>query len=196
MLRARIVFMLDLFSVILMAYPFSYAQSKPDSALPDAAAIRPRFLKIIHRPCVPLDPQLRPAGTARGLSATHLTFAADAEERVPGIVIRSEKSAGRRPAVIVLHGTGDSKEGMLDLASELAARGFVALSIDGRYHGERTKSGYDDAILRAYETGTEHPFLYDTVWDVLRLSDYLDTRADVDPKRIGVLGLSKGGMAA
>ena len=194
MLRARIVFMLDLFSVILMAYPFSYAQSKPDSALPDAAAIRSRFLKIIDRPRVPLDPQLRPAGTARRLTATHFTFAADAEERVPGIVIRPEKSAGRRPAVIVLHGTGDSKEGMLDLAGELAARGFVAVAIDGRYHGERTKSGYDEAIFRAYKTGKEHPFLYDTVWDVMRLIDYLETRDDVDPKRIGVIGISKGGM--
>src|SRR5436190_10730439 len=194
MLRARIVFILDLFSLILMAYPCSYAQSKPDSTLPDAAAIRARFLKIIDRPRVPLDPQLRPAGTARGLTATHFTFAADAEERVPGIVIRSEKSAGRRPAVIVLHGTGDSKEGMLDLASELAARGFVAVAIDGRYHGERTKSGYDDAILRAYKTGKEHPFLYDTVWDVMRLIDYLETRDDIDPKRIGVIGFSKGGI--
>src|SRR6058998_4422341 len=194
MLRTRIVFMLDLFSVILIAYAFSYAQSKPDSALPDAAAIRSRFLEIIDRPRVPLDPQLRPAGTARGLTATHFTFAADAEERVPGIVIRPEKTAGRRPAVILLNGTGDSKEGMLDLASELAARGFVAVAIDGRYHGERTKSGYDDAILRAYKTGKEHPFLYDTVWDVMRLIDYLETRQEVDAARIGVLGISKGGM--
>src|SRR5947199_1027816 len=194
MLRARIVFILDLFSLILMAYPCSYAQSKPDSTLPDAAAIRARFLKIIDRSLLPLDPQLRPSGTARRLTATHFTFAADAEERVPGIVIRSEKSAGRGPSVMVLHGTGDSKEGMLDLAGELAARGFLAVAIDGRYHGERTKTGYDDAIFRAYKTGKEHPFYYDTVWDVMRLIDYLETRDDVDPKRIGLIGFSKGGM--
>jgi predicted esterase len=98
--------------------------------------------------------------------------------------------------VILLHGTGDSKEGMLDLASALAARGFLAAAIDGRYHGERTRNGYDDAILRAYKTGKEHPFLYNTVWDVMRLIDYLETRDDVDPKRIGVIGISKGGMEA
>src|SRR5207247_4754279 len=76
----------------------------------------------------------------------------------------------------------------------LAAGGFLAAAIDGRYHGERTKAGYDDAILRAYRTGKEHPFLYDTVWDVMRLIDYLETRDDVDPKRIGVIGISKGGI--
>jgi dienelactone hydrolase len=113
---------------------------------------------------------------------------------VPGIVIQPEKAAGRRPAVIALHGTGDSKEGMLDVASALAARGFLAVAIDGRYHGERTKTGYDEAIFHAYKTGKEHPFYYDTVWDVMRLIDYLETRNDVDPKRIGLIGISKGGI--
>jgi dienelactone hydrolase len=126
--------------------------------------------------------------------ATHFTIAVETGERVPGIIVRSEKAAARRPAVILLHGTGDSKEGLLDLAGELAIRGFLAVAIDGRYHGERTKTGYDDAILRAYLTGKEHPFLYDTVWDVMRLIDYLETRDDVDPKRIGLMGISKGGM--
>ena len=77
MLRARIVFILDLFSVILMAFPFLYAQSKPDSTLPDAAAIRSRFLKIIDRPRVPLDPKLRLGGASQGLTATRFTFATD-----------------------------------------------------------------------------------------------------------------------
>jgi dienelactone hydrolase len=151
----------------------------------DPAAVRAHFLKIIDRPRVPLNPELR---------GTHLTFASEAQERVPAILLRPEKATGRRPAVILLHGTGDSKEGMADVAQAMAMRGFVAVAIDGRYHGERTKGGYDDAIFRAYKTGKEHPFYYDTVWDVMRLIDYLETRDDVDPKRIGLLGISKGGI--
>src|SRR6185503_9147515 len=42
--------------------------------------------------------------------------------------------------------------------------------------------------------GGEHPFYYDTVWDVMRLVDYLKTRRDVDAKRIGLIGISKGGI--
>jgi predicted esterase len=160
----------------------------------DAAPTRARFLKIIDRPHVSLDPELRPIKAPKGMAATYFTFATDASERVPAILIQPEKPSGRLPAVIALHGTGDSKEGMLDVAAEIASRGFVAVVMDGRYHGERTKSGYDEAILRAYKTGKEHPFLYDTVWDVMRLIDYLETRNDVDPKRIGVIGISKGGM--
>ena len=194
MLRARIVFAVNLLSIIFIACLSSYAQSTAGSTALDKASVRSRFLKIIDRTRVPVDPKLRAGGASQGLTATHFTFATDVDERVPGIIIRQERAAGRRPAVIVLHGTGDSKEGMLDWASELAMRGFLAVAIDGRYHGERIKTGYDEAILRAYKTGKEHPFLYDTVWDVMRLIDYLETRDDVDPKRIGLIGISKGGM--
>jgi predicted esterase len=160
----------------------------------DPASTRAKFLKIIERPRVPLKAELQPGRSSQGLTATHFTFATEAQERVPGIIVRPEKSGKRYPAIIALHGTGDSKEGMLDVVSALAARGFLGVAIDGRYHGERTKSGYDDAIFRAYKSGKEHPFLYDTVWDVMRLIDYLETRDDVDPKRIGLIGISKGGM--
>ena len=49
-------------------------------------------------------------------------------------------------------------------------------------------------MLRTYRTGKEHPFIYDTVWDVMRLLDYLATRDDVDAQRIALIGFSKGGM--
>ena len=55
---------------------------------------------------------------------------------------------------------------------------------------------YQSAMLRAYRTGKDHPFLFDTVWDVMRLIDYLETRQDVDALRIGLTGISKGGMEA
>src|SRR5436309_73619 len=79
--------------------------------------------------------------------------------------------------------------------------GFVAVVIDGRYHGARTKAGtgskeYVDAILRTFRTGQEHPFFFDGAWDVMRLVDYLETRDDIDPHRIGIFGVSKGGIEA
>ena len=113
--------------------------------------------------------------------------------------MKQAKSVGRRPVVVALHGTGGNKESQLTLLKELAGLGFIGVAIDGRYHGERARVGkgsaeYNEAILRAYRNGREHPFLYDTVWDVLRLIDYLETRADVDTERVGLIGFSKGGM--
>ena len=40
----------------------------------------------------------------------------------------------------------------------------------------------------------EHPFYYDTFWDLWRLVDYLETRGDVDAKQIGMIGFSMGGI--
>ncbi|MBI2947328.1 MAG: acetylxylan esterase [Verrucomicrobia bacterium] len=136
-----------------------------------------------------------------GLLRFHFSYAADAQQRVPGVLIKQASSATqeRRPVIVSLHGTGGTKESQLALLTNVAGKGFIGVAIDGRYHGERTKQGkgaaaYHDAILRAYRTGQEHPFLYDTAWDVIRLLDYLETRDDVDARRIGLIGFSKGGM--
>ena len=169
----------------------------------EAAETRANFLNLIDRPRVPLAPEVKDSPAADGLAREAFSYAADATNRVPGILVQPANSAAsapaRRPAVICLHGTGGTKESQLAFMTELAQAGFVAVAIDGRYHGARTKSGkgsteYVDAILRTFRTGNEHPFFYDTVWDVMRLIDYLETRDDIDPKRIGLFGISKGGI--
>jgi dienelactone hydrolase len=133
------------------------------------------------------------------LAQFHFSFASDADQRVPGLLLKSETARHRRPVVIALHGTGGNKQGVLALCRKLADQGFIAVAIDARYHGERTREGkgtveYEDAIVRAWHDGQEHPLFFDTVWDVMRLIDYLKTRKDVDAKRIGLLGISKGGI--
>lgn len=168
------------------------------AACAHAEDTRSAFLRLLDRPRVPLAAETSPQPSSDGLVQLRFTYATEAGQRVPGLLL---KQAGeqRRPVVIVLHGTGGNKEGQLPVLRQLAARGFVAVAIDGRYHGERSRTGkgsgdYNAAILRAWQTGREHPFLYDTVWDALRLIDYLETRSDVDAARIGMIGFSKGGM--
>ena len=171
------------------------------AAADSPADTRAAFLALVARPSVPLAVTVepRPGNGSSDLVEFAFAYAADAEQRVPGILIPpAGKPLARHPVVIVLHGTGGNKESQLPLLRQLAAAGFVAVAIDGRYHGARvaqSKTAYGEAILRAYraEEPHEHPFYYDTVRDVSRLLDYLVTRADVDPARIGIIGFSKGG---
>lgn len=164
-----------------------------------ADSTRAAFLKLVDRPRVGLAAEVKPPADTNGLRAVQFSFAAEADVRVPGVLVKRSEAAGRRPVVIVLHGTGSNKESQLPLLLDLAKRGFLAVAIDGRHHGARTKAGtgsaeYHEAILNAWFGSRKLPFLYDTAWDVMRLVDYLGTRDDVDAARIGLIGFSKGGM--
>jgi dienelactone hydrolase len=184
---------------ILAAAAFSFSP-----AIAEPASARNDFLKLIDRPRIPLSPRVATLPDAAGRLRYSFSFTSDSNQRVPGLILRKESLIGHRfPVVIALHGTGGNKEGQIPLLEQLASKGFLAVAIDGRYHGERAvergkpatgSAAYNDAILRAWRTGEEHPFLYDTVWDIMRLIDYLITRRDVDGSRIGVIGFSKGGM--
>lgn len=164
-----------------------------------SASPREQFLKMIDRPRVPLASETTALNGDGELERQSFRFTSEAGERVPGLALKRRNSSGKVPVVIVLHGTGGTKEGQIALMGDLARRGFLAVAIDGRHHGERAKArkgsaDYVAAILRRYRTGEAFPFLYDTVWDILRLLDYLEARADVDPSRVGAIGFSKGGM--
>jgi dienelactone hydrolase len=164
-----------------------------------AADSRTEFLQLIDRPRVPLAAEVSKPSASGGLFQVAFSYATEAGQRVPGILVKAPGPSGRRPAVIALHGTGSGKESQLEFMQGLARAGFVAVAIDGRYHGARSKAGtgsveYIDAILRAFREGREKPFFFDTAWDVMRLIDYLETRDDIDPRRIGLFGISKGGI--
>lgn len=191
------------------------AQVAPGStaAIGDAqtpAEVKAAFVKLLDRPKVALDVKSGPTVVEEenGLIVERLSFASEKKadgvvERVPVLIIRPAKGDGRRPAVIALHGTGGSKDGMRPWLEDLAKRGIIGVAIDARYQGDRAggvkgSGAYVEAITRAWKrqagAPVEHPFYYDTCWDVWRTIDYLSGRDDVDPKRIGVIGVSMGGI--
>ncbi len=84
-----------------------------------------------------------------------------------------------------------------------ARKGFIALAIDGIGQGERRIKDYSrygslpGAVhrtigMQAFISGT-HLFNF-MVWDAIRAIDYLCSRLEVDPERIGCTGTSGGGM--
>jgi dienelactone hydrolase len=167
-----------------------------------AEMVRASFLQVIDRPRVPPAPSPARVTVERGYHQELVSFASETNERVPLLILKKGEQRQRQAVVIALHGTNGSKEGMRDLLETYADRGFMAVSMDARHSGERATpipglpNSYQSAMLRAYRTGEGHPYLYDTVWDVMRLIDYLSGRPDVDPSRIGVIGNSKGGTEA
>jgi len=107
----------------------------------------------------------------------------------------------RRPCVIMLHPTGADRDYHVEWEASLVARGYMTCALDLRHHGGRVDGDmtYQQAIARSYtdhETFKERPFLLDNVWDLQHLLDVLSERPDVDERRIGITGLSLGGMVS
>jgi predicted esterase len=190
--------------LLLLVPAFVRADDTPKPLTP--AATREAFKKLLDRPRV--DPDVKEGASASSGPFIYpkLTFASEKKadgtiERVPVSIVRPAPP-GKYPVMIVLHGTGGSKEGVKSWLTDLAGRGIMGVAIDARYHGDRSggakgAEAYVTAITKAWKDPKEkmeHPFYYDTVWDLWRLVDVLEKRDDVDPKRIGMMGISMGGI--
>lgn len=161
----------------------------------DPAATRREFLARVKPRPVQLAPEVVARERDGALTREKVFFNSEPGQRVAMLIVQPEARAARpRPVVLVLHGTRGRKEGMDSLLRELASRGFVACATDARHHGELAKLDYEEAIIRAYRSGQGHPWLYETVTDTLRALDYLQTRPEIDGERIGMMGISMGGM--
>eukprot|EP00475_Leptophrys_vorax_P003779 TRINITY_DN12209_c0_g1_i1.p1 TRINITY_DN12209_c0_g1~~TRINITY_DN12209_c0_g1_i1.p1 ORF type:complete len:439 (-),score=80.96 TRINITY_DN12209_c0_g1_i1:31-1317(-) len=106
--------------------------------------------------------------------------------------------------VIYIHPTAQSAQLAYDhgYTHPLAKSGHLVIAMDQRWHGNRvsgvnnltTATGpYFTALNNSWVNGKMYPYIYDTVLDVVRLIDYLETRPDVDTTRIGISGVSSGG---
>jgi cephalosporin-C deacetylase-like acetyl esterase len=132
-------------------------------------------------------------------------------ESLPGFYITGSlykpNAPGRYPAVLVPSGhTQEGKPETQILAANLAAKGFIALAYDPIGQGEREQT-YLPQLGRALSGGggNEHLELGARsiligqsvaryfIFDAKRAIDYLVSRTDVDPDRIGVTGCSGGG---
>lgn len=98
--------------------------------------------------------------------------------RLSGWYLPSKNGA----AVILLHGYGANRQHMRSYAIMLASQGFGILMYDLRGHGE--------------SEGEIATYGWRDIDDVDGAIDYLFSRPDVDPQRIGIFGFSVGGQTA
>ncbi|WP_225774269.1 alpha/beta hydrolase family protein [Pseudomonas sp. Marseille-Q5115] len=101
---------------------------------------------------------------------------------ISGLLVRAEGVDGPAPLLVQVNGLDSTKEMKyrVGLPAWLAKRGVSSLIIDQPGTGE---------ALRLHNLTAR----YDSEHWASRVVDWLETRADVDPKRIGMEGVSLGG---
>jgi pimeloyl-ACP methyl ester carboxylesterase len=104
---------------------------------------------------------------------------------IPGFAVWANAPSASAAVLVFINGLDSSKEMLYwtGLARELARRGVSTLHIDQPGSGE---------ALRVHDLIA----IYDTERWASKVVDYLEARREVDPKRIGIAGISLGGYYA
>jgi len=151
-----------------------------------------------------------------------IIFDADHYSSIPGYILIPKGLSGPAPAVICFHGHGPGKDAVVgittpregytedamrqviaqhnyDYAHQFAKKGFITFTFDFRCFGERAHTSFElygrdrcnVHFIRGSLLGIN--LLALDIADCHRAIDYLITRSEIDPCRIGCFGLSFGG---
>jgi pimeloyl-ACP methyl ester carboxylesterase len=113
-----------------------------------------------------------------GLVYRDVTFPASDGTDLAGWYLPTRNGA----AVVLMHGAGSTRSGVLEHAAVLAEHGYGVLLFDARGHGESAGRAMD--------------FGWYGEWDASGAVDFLTQQRDVSSGRIGLLGMSMGGEQA
>jgi dienelactone hydrolase len=181
----------------------------------ERSAIRRTLWRLLGElPMRPKRPVVRTLSSEDhgGFVVEKFAFDNGAGATVPGYLLLPKHAVGPSPAVLYCHWHGgDYDIGKEELFQErhtpeapgraLAKRGYVVLAIDAYCFGERNGQGPGGSAEEGSEgelTAAKFNLWHGrTLWgmilrDDLMALDYLASRREVDPDRIGVTGISMG----
>ena len=160
---------------------------------------------------IPLEVEVLEQTQCDGYMREKIIFNPDPFSSIPAYVLIPDGASAENPAPAVLcaHGHGIGKDGAVGVAGdyqkqyaiEFAQRGFVAMAPDWRCFGERKDR--DEWVRRPSRDGCNvaylafgyfgYQLLQLNISDGKRCLDYLQSRPEVDGRRLGCMGCSFGG---
>jgi cephalosporin-C deacetylase-like acetyl esterase len=154
----------------------------------------------------PLQPRTLRRSEQENLVDERVVFSSDPGVYVPAVLLLP---AAKQPAPAIIFVNEEAKSA--DAAPErywlpLVRAGYAVLAIDPRGTGE-TSEGPVPREYRGFLTGPDASLFYGAiragtsvpgmrVRDILAACSFLESRAEIDPRRLGVLGVGSGGTLA
>ena len=162
------------------------------------------ILGILRKPG-PLQPESRGHIHHGDLTIEKWVFTSEAGSRLPAVFYRpTAPGEAKMPAVVMTFGHGGSKSqpAYSYTAQAFARLGIACLTIDPIGEEERHIEGgmgtraHDPEPIHQRSLKAGRLIMGKLVWDTMRGVDFLLTRDDIDPSRLGVSGNSLGGAKA
>lgn len=160
-------------------------------------------------PRTPLNPRITGILKKDGYRVEKIIIESIPGYYVTGCMFIPDGIKGKRPAILdaIGHSEGSfRKESYQNVIHNLVRKGFIVFAIDPV--GQAEKEDYYDPLTKksVVEEGEDSHCYFGNqcfisgfsvikyfIWDGIRAIDYLCSRKEVDPERIGVTGLSGGG---
>jgi dienelactone hydrolase len=195
---------------------------KTPSSLAEWKAQRARVRAIVvhslgETPARPSPAKVRVLSVDRkeGWRIEKFEFHNGVDSLVPGYIAIPEDGKALHPAILTMHGHSSAKENMFgqnptsqNVAEMLVKQGHVVIGIDNYFNGERKGKG-PAGDLETMQRGSDQEmslfklnlWLGRTLWGMMLRDeqmalDYLVTRPEVDPAKIGAQGMSMGSTRA
>lgn len=176
-------------ALLLLALPPALHAAEPDPFAPYLDGKAPEILRELPSPTAPPE----------NITLRRLVFRSRDNSEIFA-VIATPKTPGKHPGMLVLHGGGGSAE--IDKAIAWAQRGYVSVAPDLPGIAEPKKLTISKGRWNALKYGegrwiadpdASASVIFDAVLSAMQSLYLLRAQPDVDPTRIGVVGISWGG---
>lgn len=190
MLRQLFVFAFLTFSLLVPSQ--THAATSSTRSASDATWKRRQAL-FSYNNRAPLDARLVSRQDTTISTIERYTIRGAKGDTVPLLFVMPKKvpANSRVPALVVVHGFLGNIDQMLFTAQISANNGYASIIPEIVAHGERQKPGQN---LLSNDIHFLHDGIAETVGDIRRSIDFLQTRPRIDARRIGYVGISLGSI--
>lgn len=144
---------------------------------------------------LPLLDSIKLIKDSAGYKLYSVSYSSIHNKRVAGLLTVPEGGNTPLPIIILMHGKGDRKT--VDYIeygnTEFCNNGYAVLRLDFYNHGDRFEQDYDFSFTGKNRYWTRD-IISQTVFDLRRAIDFIETRKEIDHNRIGYFGISLGGI--
>lgn len=144
---------------------------------------------------IPLKDSVNQVSDSAEFKLFNVTYNSIHHQRVTGLLSLPKKAENPLPVVILMHGLGDHKGvDYVEFGNQFfLKKGYAVLRLDISDHGDRKEDVYEFDFTGKYKYWSRN-VISQTVFDLRRAVDFIESRQELDPERIGYFGISLGGI--